>query len=107
MIYARFAIALALTILFVLTTVVVRPAAAQTREEGPWWPHPIWGKDDQSGGSNWITPEKVLKALTLVKTGQIYEIGQVYSADMPSSASGPIPWCCPVLPRASPWGRTT
>jgi len=25
---------------------------AQTREQGPWWPHPIWGKDDQAGGSN-------------------------------------------------------
>jgi kynurenine formamidase len=56
---------------------------AQTREQGPWWPHPIWGKDDRAGGSNWITPEKVRAALQLVTTGRIYEIGQVYEAGMP------------------------
>jgi kynurenine formamidase len=59
------------------------PAQAQTREKGPWWPHPIWGKDDRAGGSNWITPEKILGALKLAKTGKVYELGQVYEAGMP------------------------
>jgi kynurenine formamidase len=57
--------------------------SAQTRAQGPWWPHPIWGKDDRAGGSNWITPEKVRTSLQLVTTGRIYELGQVYEADMP------------------------
>ncbi len=48
---------------------------AQTRDEGPWWPHPIWGPEDQAGGSNWITPAKVLEAIKLVKTGKTYELG--------------------------------
>ena len=56
---------------------------AQTREEGPWWPHPIWGAEDQAGASNWITPEKVLQAVKLVETGQIYELGQTYERGMP------------------------
>jgi kynurenine formamidase len=56
---------------------------AQTREQGPWWPHPIWGKDDRAGGSNWITPEKVLASLKLVTTGKVYDLGQVYEAGMP------------------------
>jgi len=56
---------------------------AQTREQGPWWPHPIWGKDDRAGGSNWITPEKIRASLSLVTTGKVYELGQVYEAGMP------------------------
>ena len=59
------------------------PAAAQTREKGPWWPHPLWGGEDQAGASNWITPEKVLAAIRLVETGRIYELGQVYERGMP------------------------
>ena len=59
------------------------PAVAQTREKGPWWPHPIWGAEDQAGASNWITPEKVLEAVGLVKTGRIYELGQTYERGMP------------------------
>ena len=58
-------------------------AAGQTREKGPWWPHPIWGAGDQAGGSNWITPSKVMEAIQLVKEGKIYELGQVYERGMP------------------------
>lgn len=61
----------------VCAVVATPPAAAQTREKGPWWPHPIWGPEDQAGGSNWITPDKVKEAVSLVKTGKVYELGQV------------------------------
>lgn len=57
--------------------------AAQTQEKGSWWPHPIWGAGDEAGGSNWITPEKVLGAVRLVETGKTYELGQVYERGMP------------------------
>ncbi len=59
------------------------PAAGQTREKGPWWPHPIWGPNDQAGASNWITPAKILEAVSLVKTGKVYELGHVYERGMP------------------------
>jgi kynurenine formamidase len=59
------------------------PVAGQTREEGPWWPHPIWGPEDQAGASNRITPEKVVEAVNLVQTGRIYELGQTYERGMP------------------------
>ncbi len=59
------------------------PIVGQTREKGPWWPHPIWGPGDQAGASNWITPGKVLQAVKRVETGQIYELGQVYERGMP------------------------
>jgi len=58
------------------------PLVAQTREEGPWWPHPQWGAGDQAGASNWITPEKILEAITLVETGQVYELGHIYERGM-------------------------
>ena len=58
-------------------------AVSQTRDEGPWWPHPIWGAEDQAGGSNWITPAKILESMKLVTTGKVYELGQVYERGMP------------------------
>ena len=59
------------------------PAASQTRDEGPWWPHPIWGPSDQAGASNWITAEKILEAISLVRTGKVYELGHPYERGMP------------------------
>lgn len=46
-----------------VTVLSPHPAAGQTRDEGPWWPHPIWGPNDQAGASNWITPAKILEAV--------------------------------------------
>lgn len=62
---------------------VARTASAQTREEGPWWPNPTWGAEDQAGASNWITAEKVLEALSLATSGAVYEIGHPYERGMP------------------------
>ena len=56
---------------------------AQKPAQGPWWPHPIWGPEDQAGGSNWITPAKVLEAVRLIETGRVYELGHVYERGMP------------------------
>jgi kynurenine formamidase len=61
--------------------------AAQTRESGPWWPNAEWGPMDQAGASNRITPEKIVAALTLAKTGRVYEIGHVYERGMPMGAT--------------------
>lgn len=61
----------------------VTPVEAQTRDEGPWWPSALWGPDDQAGASNWITPQKVLEAVALVETGQVYELGYPYQRGMP------------------------
>ena len=55
---------------------------AQTREKGPWWPSPH-GPKDQAGASNYVTPAKILKSLQIPKTGQTYELGQIYEASMP------------------------
>ena len=69
---------------FLVAALEAKAVLAQTRDAGPWWPSALWGAEDQAGGSNWITPEKVLEAVRLVRTGRIYEVGQVYEKNMPS-----------------------
>lgn len=62
---------------------------AQTREKGPWWPSPH-GPKDQAGNSNYITPEKIVKALRIPKTGQTYELGHIYEPNMPQYGNRPF-----------------
>jgi len=64
---------------------MLAPAAAiaQTRESGPWWPNPEWGAEDEAGASNRITPEKILQAIGLVRTGEVYDLGHPYEPEMP------------------------
>jgi kynurenine formamidase len=42
-----------------------------------------WGADDTRGSANHMKPESVLKAVRLIKTGEVIEIGQVLSSAMP------------------------
>ncbi len=79
-------------------------ASGQTREKGPWWPHPVWGPDDQAGGSNWITPEVVLRAARLVETGKVYELGQVYEHGMPLFGQRTYALSIPGSPTGGPFG---
>lgn len=72
-----------LSVCICVTVLSPLPVAGQTREAGPWWPHPIWGPKDQAGASNWITAAKILDAVSLVKTGKVYELGHVYERGMP------------------------
>ena len=76
-------------IVFVLSTFVFsQTSLAQTPEKGPWWPS-AHGAKDQVGASNYITPEKVVKAVRLVKTGQMYELGHIYEPSMPQYGNRP------------------
>ena len=56
---------------------------SQNREQGPWWPNQQWGAKDEAGASNWITPEKIMQALTFARTGKVYELGHPYERTMP------------------------
>ena len=48
------------------------------------WHPSKWGKDDTLGAVNWITPESIVAAASLVKTGKRYALGQVTSRDTPA-----------------------
>ncbi len=89
----------------ILLAFFVFSSLAQTREKGPWWPHPIWGANDQAGGSNWITPEKILSAVSLVKTGKVFELGHVYERGMPLSGTRSYNIFIPSFPTYSPTGK--
>lgn len=78
---------------------------AQTRNQGPWWPHEQWGANDQSGGSNWITPEKIIKSLALVKTGKTIELGHVYEHGMPHIGQRSYNIFIPSFPTYGPFGK--
>lgn len=80
-------------------------AFAQTREKGPWWPNELWGADDQAGGSNWITPEKVLRSVSLVKTGKVYELGHPYERGMPVVSGRSYNIFIPSFPTSGPFGE--
>ena len=44
-----------------------------------------WGAGDQRGTANMMTPESILAALRLVKTGKIFELGDVLTTDTDKS----------------------
>jgi kynurenine formamidase len=82
-----------------MAVVLAGMLSAQTREKGPWWPSPH-GPKDQAGNSNYVTPEKILKALRIPKTGQTYELGHIYERTMPQY--GDRPYFLSVQPAAPP-----
>ena len=69
-------------LLAAVLTFVPGAVAADEYVRPQWWPSP-WGKDDQLGALNRLTPAKVLEATALIKTGRIYDLAHVLEEDMP------------------------
>lgn len=88
----------------VWSALMTSPAWGQARQAERWWPHPLWGGDDQAGGSNWITPQKVLEAISLVRTGKVYELGHVYERGMPLLGQRGYSMFIPSFPTGGPFG---
>ena len=42
-----------------------------------------WGADDERGSGNLMTPETVLRAARLIRTGEVFELGHVLSGELP------------------------
>jgi kynurenine formamidase len=71
---------------------------------GPkWWPS-AYGATDEVGASNLITPERVLDAIKLVKTGRIIEMGRVYESSMPKFGERVFSLRIPGNPTGGPVG---
>jgi len=77
--------------LAVIAALGLSTAAAQ----GPSWRPPLesqrcpskWGAGDERGAANHMKPDSVLKAVKLVRTGEVVELGHVLSPTMPMSAT--------------------
>lgn len=68
-------------------------------------PPSVWGADDEAGASNHITPEKVLSAISLITTGQVYELGRVYEQGMPLFGTRVYRLTIPGSPTGGPFGE--
>jgi kynurenine formamidase len=85
---------------------VVGPAEAQpgpAAAPAPWWPS-RFGKDDETGATNLITPQKILEALSLVKTGKVYEMAHLYESTMPKFGERAFVMRIPGGPTGGPVG---
>ena len=40
-----------------------------------------WGAGDQRGSANWMKPETVMRAAKLIRTGEVFELGDILSPD--------------------------
>jgi len=79
-------------------------AQAPAATDKAWWPHPKWGKDDQAGASNYMTPVKVLDTVKLIKDGKIYRIGRIYESAMPKFGERAFTLRIPGSPTGGPFG---
>jgi kynurenine formamidase len=64
-----------------MTTVHARPSVEE-RTAG-WFPS-RWGPDDASGALNEITPDAVRAAVSLVRSGRVFDLAHVLHADVPA-----------------------
>lgn len=67
-----------LTLTVALGAAIAMPAIAQDWTESPW------GPEDEIGAANRITPDSVLAASKLVKTGKTYNLGIVVDSNTPA-----------------------
>ena len=67
-----------------------------------FWPSQ-WGADDQAGASNWMTAEKVMAAVSLIETGEIYELGRQYRHGMPLFGNRTYSLTIPGAPTGGPF----
>ena len=63
-------------------TAVSAPATVDERTAG-WFPS-RWGRDDEAGALNELTPAVVRDAVRLVRTGQVHDLAHVLHADVPA-----------------------
>lgn len=83
--YTRLKRFIFLSICFSLTFLAVAVCAG---DEDPFIPQVStkWGPDDEIGNANYMTAEKALDAIGLVRTGKVYDLGMVYYQGMPAYA---------------------
>jgi kynurenine formamidase len=71
---------------------------------GPkWWPSE-WGTEDQRGAGNRLTPARVKSAASLIRTGQVIQLGRVYEHGMPLFGKRHFSLTIPGSPTGGPDG---
>ena len=91
-------------ILCIFILLMAAVALAQQPAGDRWWPSE-WGADDQRGAANRWTPEKTLEARSLIKQGEIFQLGRVYEHGMPIPGKRHYSLTIPGLPTGGPVGK--
>jgi kynurenine formamidase len=73
---------------FILLIFIFAGLYAQDRGEGPWWPS-VHGAADEAGATNYVTDSIIMGALTIPKSGRVYELGHPYERTMPAYLDRP------------------
>ena len=88
----RLAHPVAITVAFV-TVAIAATGVVPTASAQSWTPPPPeercpskWGAGDERGAANHMGPESVLRAARLIRTGQVFELGQILRGSMPLGA---------------------
>ena len=78
----------------ILTVMVTAAAMSATASAQSWHPPAEsqrcpskWGAGDQRGSANHMKPETVLRAVRLIRTGQVFELGRRLEETMPLQAT--------------------
>ncbi|HLF29634.1 MAG TPA: hypothetical protein VI566_01250, partial [Xanthomonadales bacterium] len=71
-----------LALVFLLTPIQLYAQEPSQYARAQWWPSE-WGKEDELGALNRLTPAKVLEAAQLIEQGVIYDMTHVFEEDMP------------------------
>jgi kynurenine formamidase len=73
-----------------LLVAILCPLCAGSTQAQSWQPPSAqqrcpsaWGSTDERGAANRMTPETVLRATRLIRTGEVIELGRVLAPDMP------------------------
>ena len=92
-------------LLFLFAVFALAFGSSDDTPVGPkWWPSP-WGPDDQRGAANRLTPQKVLEANKLIRTGKVYSLGRVYEHGMPLPGKRHFSLTIPGSPTMKPEGK--
>ena len=76
---------------------------AESPVASKWWPSE-WGVDDERGAANRLTPDKVLEGASLIKVGQVYQLGRIYEHGIPMPGNRHFGLTIPGLPTEQPRG---
>ena len=68
----------------ILTTLALSIAWGASAEDSSWYPSK-WGPDDTLGAINELSPEGVVRAAKLVKTGKTYSLGVETGRNTPAT----------------------
>ncbi len=81
----RFLCSVTLVLGFVAVIIASHSAPNADRDGHGFAPPPSrWGADDELGNLNYVTPAKVLQAVSLIKTGEVLDLGTEYYEGMPT-----------------------